>query len=198
MKRRGLVVIMTACAVLLIAALVGCGGAANSPTTSGPSATTATTAGATSTSASVATSTSAGAAAGNTDVLGKYKVDMKAWVDKYDADLTEKVAVLGTIMDPMNATEDQIKGTKDFARLAAEAASSLKDIQPPADLASAHQAYAGGLNTMITGLQQYAKAMEEKSASGLADAMASMSVSGQIDQAETTLEQALGFKLSSD
>ena len=106
--------------------------------------------------------------------------------------------MLGTITDPMNATKDQIKGTKDFASLAAEAASSLKDIQPPTDLASAHQAYATGLNTMITGLQQYAKAMEEKSASGLADALASMSVSSQIDQAETTLEQAVGFKLSSD
>ncbi|MFH1485211.1 MAG: hypothetical protein ABIH46_03995 [Chloroflexota bacterium] len=184
MKRSGLVIIMGVCAVLLFAVLAGCGGTASNP------ATTATTAGATSTSASTA--------AGSSDALAKYKTDMKAWVDKYDADLTKKVAVLETILDPLNATEDQIQGTKDFTNLAAEAASSLEDIQPPADLASAHQAYTGGLKTMITGLQQYAKAMEEKSASGLADAMASMSVSDQIGQAETTLEQALGFKLSSD
>ena len=82
MIRRGLIVVMTVCAVLLSAALVGCGGTANSPATSGPSVTTATTAGATSTSASAATSTTASAAASNTDVLAKYKVDMKAWVDK--------------------------------------------------------------------------------------------------------------------
>jgi hypothetical protein len=65
-------------------------------------------------------------------------------------------------------------------------------------LASNHKAYADGVNTMSIGLAKYIKAMEEASPSGLADAMASMSVSDQINQAETTLEQALGFKLSSD
>ena len=123
---------------------------------------------------------------------------MKAWVDKYDAELTKRVDVLGTITDPMNATKDQINGAKDFQSLMAKAASDLQGIHPPADLAADHKAYADGVNTMSSGLVKYVKAMEDASPSGLADAMASMSVSDQINQAETALEQALGFKLSAD
>jgi len=190
MKRRGFVVGIAVCVVLLVVVLAGCGGTATNPTTTSPSGTTATTA--------AAASSSATTVAASTDALAKYKDDMKAWVDKYDAELTTKVAVLGTITDPMNATKDQIKGAKDFQSLVAEAASELQGIQPPADLASEHKAYADGVNGMSIGLTKYIKAMEEASTSGLADAMASMSVTSQIDQAETTLEQALGFKLSSD
>jgi hypothetical protein len=190
MKRRGFAIGIAVCVVLLVVVLAGCGGTAANPTTTSPSGTTATT--------PATTSSSATTVAVNTDALAKYKADMKAWVDKYDAELTKRVDVLGTITDPMNASKDQIRGAKDFQSLMSEAASDLQGIQPPADLSSNHKAYADGVNTMSIGLAKYIKAMEEASPSGLADAMASMSVSDQINQAETTLEQALGFKLSSD
>jgi hypothetical protein len=189
MKRRGLVIGIAVCVVLLVVLLAACGGTATS-------ATTATTSGTVTTAA--ATSSSATTVVANTDALAKYKSDMKAWVDKYDAELTKKVDVLGTITDPLKATPEQIKGAKDFQSLMAEAASDLQDIKAPADLASNHKAYADGVTTMSSGLQKYTKAMEDASADELADALASMSVSEQINQAETALEQALGFKLSSD
>ena len=188
MKRRGFVIGVSVCVILLALVLASCG-ESSSTTTTGPSATTATT-------AAAASSSTTGAA--NTAALDEYKGEMKAWVDRYDAELNKAVAVLETITDPMNATEEQIKGAQDFADLASEAASGLEDIQPPADLASAHQAYLDGLKTLTQGVQQYVKAMEARSSSALAEAMTSMSVGPQIEQAETALEQALGFKLTTD
>jgi uncharacterized phage infection (PIP) family protein YhgE len=189
MKRRGFVIGL---AVLFALILAGCGGTATSAT----SATTASTSGTVTTAA--ATKSSATTVVANTDALATYKAEMKAWVDKYDAELTKRVDVLGTITDPLKATPEQIKGVKDFQSLMAEAASDLQDIKPPADLASDHKAYADGVTTMSIGLQKYTKAMEDASADELADAMTSMSASDQIAQAEATLEQALGFKLTSN
>jgi predicted small secreted protein len=190
MKRRRFAIGIAVCLVLLAVVLTGCGETAAGPTTTSPSGTAATTA--------AVTSSSATTAAANATALGKYKDEMKAWVDKYDAELTKSVEVLGTITDPMTATEDQIKGARAFQSLMAKAASDLQEIQPPADLASDHKAYADGVTTMSVGLAKYVKAMEDASTTGLADALASMSVSEQINQAETALEQVLGFKLSAD
>src|SRR3990172_2303527 len=165
MKRRGLLTGVSVCAILLALVLASCG--ESTTTTTGTSATTATTA--------AAPGSSTTGAAG-TATLDKYKEEMKGWVDKYDADLNEAVAVLETITDPLNATAEQIRGAQDFVDLASEAVSGLEDIEPPADLASAHQAYLGGFKTLTQGVQQFVNAMEERSASALADAMASMSV----------------------
>ena len=159
MKRKGLVVGLAVCALLLAGVLAGCG---------------------------------------SSGTLDNYKKDMKAWVDKYEAELTQRVAVLETITDPLAATDEQIKGAQDFVDLASAAASALEDIKPPEDLASAHQTYVDGAKTMTQGVQQFVQAMKDKSSSELSAAMKAMSAGDQIQQAETTLEQALGFKLTSD
>jgi hypothetical protein len=190
MKRRKALVALIICGAAFAMILASCGGAANTTTSSAAPVTTGTT-------ASEAGGGGATAPA-SPGVLAKYKQDMQTWVDKYNGQLTEKASVLDGISDPLSATSDQIMGVKDFASLIGEASASLKGIQPPADLSSAHQAYAEGMSTLATGLQQYAKAMQDNSATELAAAMTPMAAAAQIDDAETTLEQALGFKLTPD
>jgi hypothetical protein len=192
------------CAVLLVVLLTGCGGGTDTTTTVAAEVTTSTTAAAGSVDTTIAgTATTAGStgasiAVADTEALEKYKTEMQAWVDKYDAELNEKVAALESITDPTNATPEQIKGAQEFAEATAVALGDLEKIEAPTELKAAHQAYVDGLKSMASGLEQFAKALESKKAEDLQAAMMAMAAVGDINAAEAVLEQALGITLTSD
>ncbi|MCL5734593.1 MAG: hypothetical protein M1274_03235 [Actinobacteria bacterium] len=215
MKRWTLLTGVTVCAMVLAAFFSGCGGSGSNTAISAPTATTATTPGPAETTVPTGSDSSATTAAGSsvttaagssattvgvadTEAFAKYKQEMQGWVEKYDADLTESVGALEEVTDPLNATDEQIQKVKDFADLTTKAAADLQDIQPPEEVASSHKAYADGVTTMATGFQQLVKAMQDSDATSLQAALTSLSGGDQLEQAETSLEQLLGFKLTSE
>lgn len=135
---------------------------------------------------------------GGADPLETYKGEMQAWVDKYQADLTESSAALDTITDPMNATDEQIQGVKAFSELMNQAITGLDGIKAPDDLAAAHKDYVDGIKTMSSGFAIFVEAMDSGDATKFQEAMTALASGPDIEKAETTLEEALGFKLSND
>lgn len=76
-------------------------------------------------------------------------------------------------------------------------ASDLGDIQPPAEVSSAHSDYLGSLAGMALGANQFLQGMKDRSPSVIEEASAILSAAAEKGTpARDALEKALGFPLS--
>jgi hypothetical protein len=145
----------------------------------------------------VETSTSATTTSATSTTLGEqegYAAEMQKWFDKYEEDLDTKADALGDIEDPFSAPDQAVQVVEDFADLMDQAADDLEDIEPPAQLSSAHSDYLAALNDMATGLSQFAKALKDIDLSTVLEA--SMLLETATEKGTTALsaiEDALGF-----
>ena len=129
-----------------------------------------------------------------------YKTAMKAWHDEFAPKLSTAVEALN-ISDVTNASSSQIKAVQECQKVLEDAVSALKKITPPSNLVSAHDTYMKGVERLTLGVKQLAEGLKKKSATGTLDAYATISSLNSdpaYNAARSTLESALGFKLSSD
>jgi hypothetical protein len=174
--------------------IAGCG--ASPATTTTPAAPTTGAAPTTSTAAPTTTTLS------DADRLAEYRVAMKALWDEYESRLTAAEAGFGSI-DPNSITAEQITIAQDFASLLGEFVLALGRIEPPQSLAAAHATYADGYQKISTALSQELDAMAAKDVPAVLTAAAELLTvladkDGSRAAAESTLESALGFSLSSE
>lgn len=190
MTLRKYLVITVAVAVSCVLVLAGCGGEEASSDTSSPVPAESVT------SAEGATSTTRVTPTTEADALEAYKVKMKEWQGEHDTRIKEGAEAMSAIADPFTATEDDIKAMSQFADAIRAAANGLQDIEPPADLSSAHSEYRSTLETMAQGLGDLTQAIKDQDLSGLMEALSALEAGTESGtSARDTLEGALGFSL---
>lgn len=130
--------------------------------------------------------------------LDEYARAVKGWHDEYSAKIEEGTAFLDTLESPLEATDEDVEAAKGLADLMKDCASAFEDIQPPPEAAAPHEDYLKALESLATGAEQFYKALENKSASDLFDALATLTMASENrDEASTALESILGFSLKS-
>jgi len=190
-------------ALLLVAfAVAGCSGLSCSG--GSPEATTetvATTLSTTTTTLAPTTTTSSTTTTSTTSTtlsaLEAYRVAMKAWADTYGPGLAQAYTVMsGTNFT--NPTPAQVQAAKDLDVAMSEMIKDLKIIQAPPDLSSAHAGFLASLEKMAVGVHDLAQALAQGQSLRALGAVAAIAGAWQEGTAaRTTLEQALGFSLSS-
>jgi hypothetical protein len=210
MSRRRLAIVLTMALVLVLVGAVACGSSASTTTSSAqPESTTTTAVSATTTVAvsttSVASSSSSStesstssSGAGTTESTGpssttssiamtpeleKYKTEMTAWATAVQQ--TPDSAFL-KITDPTAATPADIQKADAFSASVRKVLDQLKAIQPPAQVADAHNKLVKVFGDEITAVDDFIKALRNK------DAAAMKTASDKGKQLGSELEQLLG------
>jgi hypothetical protein len=130
--------------------------------------------------------------------LESYRGEMRAWRNRYAADLRTGYAVISSMENPLHASKEEIQAAKDLDWSLSNMVRDLRGIQPPPGLSSAHAAYLASLEKLARGVHELAAALEEGKAMRSFTAMATIAAAWQEGAtARSTLEQALGFSLSS-
>jgi hypothetical protein len=196
--------------VLLLVALAaaGCSGLSCSGASSGATtesvattlSTTTTTLAPTTTTSSTTTTlapTTTSTTSTTLSALEAYRVAMKAWADKYGPGLAQAYSVMSGA-NFTNPTPAQIQAAKDLDAAMGPMVSDLKAIQAPPDLASAHADFLASLEKMAGGVHNLAQSLQQGQGLQSLAAVATIAAAWQQGAAaRTTLEQALGFSLSS-
>jgi len=141
--------------------LVGCGSDETATTTSASVPSVSSTTGVEADAAS--TSTEVSPPVTTVSALDAYKLQMKEWRDKHEARMESATESLDALDNPLLASDEDIKGLKDFAGVLDDVGGDLKDIEPPADLSTAHADYVATFNDMAQALGQLAEALKDKS-----------------------------------
>ena len=122
---------------------------------------------------------------------------MRAWKNKYAADLEASYSVISSMRDPLSPSQEEIQAAKDLDALLVDMTADLERIQPPLELASTHAEYLASLKDLAKGAHKLADAMEDGSALRAMSAITSIATAwARGEPGRTAMEQALGFSLS--
>lgn len=198
--------------MLLVAALMtACEGrsclpgsvSTTAPVTSASGATTSTTARPPSTTippTTTSTSTTSTTIPTTTTTLGPleaYRAEMRAWRNRYGAELGKSYGVIGAMRDPVRPSAEEVQAATDLDLVLADMVDDLEDIKPPPVLAATHAAYLDSMQEMADGAHDLSEAMKGKRAIRTLAAMTTLAVAWEKGEpARTALESALGFSLS--
>ena len=130
--------------------------------------------------------------------LETYKVEMRAWKNTYAADLAASYAVISKMGILSTPSQQEIQAAKDLDEAMGGMVGDLEEIQPPPQLSSAHADYLASLKKLAEGVHELAQALEDGKSWRSVGAIATIAAAWEEGTpARTTLEQALGFSLSS-
>lgn len=158
--------------------------------------------------ATVATSTTLSPATGasttttvQASALDIYRDQMRAWKNRYAADMQENYNILSDMSNPLEPTDQQVKAARTLADLMDDLVADLKAVQAPVELSSAHAAYVASLDDMHGGVDRLAAGLENGGFMGSIDIARAFTTIYAADrdgnEPRTALEQALGFSLTS-
>jgi hypothetical protein len=158
--------------------------------------TTSTTAAPTTTTAAPTTTVVAAAT-----TLGVYKNEMKALWDQYGSKLDAMSSALN-FADPTTLTGAQVQSLQDFINMLKGYVAGLEKTNAPQDLADAHAKYLEVLSMLSAGFDTFLTAAKAKDNAATLAAWAAVGALFQqedaaVTAARSTLEQALGFSLTS-
>jgi ketosteroid isomerase-like protein len=132
------------------------------------------------------------------DPLETYRARMWTWKTRHAGDLSASYAVISKMGLPISATEEEVQAAKDLDRAMAVMVDDLALIKPPPELAAAHDQYLASLRAMTEGVHDLATALEDQKAMRATAAIVAIATAWEEGTpARATLEQALGFSLSS-
>ncbi len=143
------------------------------------------------------TATTQGAA-----TLDGYRATMKALWSQFSPVLQTLDTTLAS-SDPANMTDAELQSAQTFSDGLNTYVAGLQKAQPPADLAATHAKYADVLSKLATTFDTFLTAAKAKDSAAATTAFAAIGTLFQqedtaMTEATATLEEALGFSLSSD
>jgi hypothetical protein len=129
--------------------------------------------------------------------LEAYRAEMRAWKNKYAADLQKDYETVSSMGNPLTASDTEVQAAVDLDVVMAEMVRDLAAIKPPPELSTTHADYLKFMENMADGARRLAKGLTEDKVFTTVRAIASLATTWQKGEAtRTAMEQALGFSLS--